>query len=372
MSLPTVGVKYRVYEPHRAANQQKYVLDCLERNELTHRGETVSRFEEKLGEFLGVKHVIATCNGTAALYAAYQVAFPYLVALGDPVYVAVSPMTYAATVSQLVLAGFTPLYIDCKPNFQMDEDLLERAVTRFGRQLYGVVVPAVYANAPDMGRVRDLCRDRNVPLVEDAAEAFGCFRDEKAVGTFGAVGTFSFFANKVITTGEGGCLVTDDDAVAGQLRDFINHRTRRNYWHDGPGCNFRMAALPAAVGLAQLEDVREVIARKQRVADAYRARVEAEAVADGWVDESSEWMPVFRLPAWLDYETFRERCEVAGVETRPTFKPLHRMPGFRGHNPYGCPVAESLRGFILPCHPGLEGSDLDEIIDAANAALEAA
>lgn len=372
MSLPTVGVKYRVYEPYRAKNQQKYVLECLERNELTYRGETVSRFEERLAEFLGVKHVLATCNGTAALYAAYGEAFRALRVVGEKAFVAVSPMTYAATVSQLILQGFTPLYIDCCDDFQMDVDVLQRAVQRFGCQLFGVVVPAVYANAPDMGRIRDICRSHRLPLVEDAAEAFGCIQRGKAVGTFGDLGCFSFFANKVVTTGEGGCVVTDNDELAERVRHFSNHCTGRNYFHDGAGCNFRMPALPAAIGLAQLEEVEEIIEEKQAIARFYRDEVRATPVLPSGTERSSEWMPVFRLPGWLDYEELRSKCEAGGVETRPIFKPLHRLPGFYGHNPYGCPVAESLRGFILPCHPSLRGGDLEEIVDVVNSVLEPA
>lgn len=346
------------------------MLDCLRRNELTYRGETVTRFERAVAGFLGVKHCLATCNGTAALYAAYKTAFGCLSEVGEPRYVAVSPMTYAATVSQLVLLGFTPLYVDCLESFQMNPHRLVDALDRFERQLCGVVVPAVYADAPDMAWLRKVCDVYKVPLVEDAAEAFGCLQQGRAVGTFGDFGCFSFFANKVVTTGEGGCVVTNDDNLAERVRRFANHCTGRNYWHDGAGCNFRMPALSAAVGLAQLEEADDIIASKRFIAAFYREHLKAAPVRPSGTERSSEWMPVFRLPGWLEYEELRSRCETLGVETRPTFKPLHKMPGLRGFDPFGCPVAESLRGFILPCHPALEEGDLEAIVEAVNAVLD--
>jgi perosamine synthetase len=209
----------------------------------------------------------------------------------------------------------------------------------------------------------------DLPVVEDAAESFGCVQRGKKVGTFGAAGAFSFFANKVITTGEGGCVATNDSELFQRAKHFSNLCTGRNYWHDGVGCNFRMAALPAALGMAQLAEVDRIIRRKREIARFYRATLLAEPVEPAGVEVSSEWMPVFRLPDGLDYERLRELCERGGVQTRPTFQPTHLMPGLEGLNPFGCPRAERLRGFILPCYPALTNSDLNTICGVVNAAL---
>lgn len=367
----TAPLKYRVYEPWRAPRQEEYVLRALRANDLTYRGATVRRFEEAVAARVGAKYCLATCNGTGALYTAYRAAFGAAKSkLWD--YVAVSPLTYAATASQLLLQGFSPFYVDCDASFQLDAEALEQALRAYPDRFRGVVVPSVYADAPDMTDVLAVAKRYGVPVVEDAAEAFGCVQQGKFVGTIGAAGVFSFFANKVVTTGEGGALVTDDEGLYRDAVDFANHRTGRDYEHHGPGCNFRMPALSAAVGLAQLEAMDDVIARKQRIAAFYRRVVQAEAVVPARVEASSEWMPVFVLPERLAYTAFREVCEAGGVETRPTFKPLHRMRGFAplGHLS-ACPVADSLRGFILPCHPGLTGGDLEYIAAAANAALGA-
>jgi perosamine synthetase len=355
LSPATPDVRYRVYEPVVARNQLRYVHHAMVRNELTHHGHFVSDFERLVSEALCVKHCVATANGSVSLFALYKTLFR-----NRSGFVAVPTMTYAATVAQLVLAGYRPVYYDCTPDFQADLDQLGRLLKMY--VLAGAVVAPLYADAPDLAEARRMCDRAGVPLVEDAAQAFLCRRQGKPVGTFGLAGSFSFYANKVVTTGEGGCLVTDDDKLAGVLRGFCNQFAMRNYEHAFVGSNFRMTNLQAAVGCAQLEAAADIVRRKQAVARFYRGALRFGAVVPSGVEFSTEWMPLFRLPGPC-YERFRAHCEARGVEVRPCFRPLHRMSGFDGIEPLPLAVSESLvdRFFVPPCHPGLSDGDLAEV-----------
>ncbi len=360
-SLGLTGLKapkYRVYEPWVAGTQATYVMDAVNRNALTFRGDYVGKFEQGLGRVLRTENVVATMNGTVSLFALYKT----LWAPGTRV--AVPTMTYAATVSQLILAGLVPVYYDCDENFQANVKDVEKILDAGG--IGGLVVAPLYADAPDLHYLSYLGHEHQVPLVVDAAEAFACWFRGKEVGAWGDAASYSFFANKVITTGEGGCITTNIPELAEQVRLFCNQGTRGNYWHDMVGSNFRMTNLQAAVGCAQLEDLETIVTKKKAIAKFYRKYLRFAAVVPR-IQDSSEWMPLFRLNGPY-YDAFRVHCEALGVEVRPCFTPIHGMPGHNGEIPYGTKMADSLVGrhFILPCHPGLSNDDLNEIVMVAN------
>lgn len=353
----------RVYTPWVAANQKKYVCEALDDNLLTFHGRFVERFERQVAAYVGARHAVAVANGSVALYALYD-----CLGLRRKV-VVTAALTYAATVAQLLLLDNAVLLVDCDDRLQLDADALDRVL--WGRGVAAVVVPPLYADLPDMRRVALACRDHNVLLVEDAAEGFGCRRDGRHAGTFGRGGTFSFFANKVVTCGEGGAVVTDDDALAAALRKYVNQGVAGRFWHDSVGTNFRMTNLQAAVGSAQMEEVGEIVARKRALAAAYRADLHPAFGRVVPAAESAEWMPVFRLPPGRHYGEFERWMAARGVETRPAFTPVHRMPAFAGRVavPHGAPAAEAVpdRHFLLPASPGLTRREVDVVVAAANA-----
>ncbi len=349
---------YRVYEPWVSGCQGTFVMDAINRNELTFRGDYVGRFEKDLKGALGAGHAVATMNGTVSLFALYKTLFR------PGQRVAVPTMTYAATVSQLILAGLEPVYYDCDQNFQADVQGIEVILQRY--DVDGLVVAPLYADAPDLHLLKSICFDLKIPFIVDAAEAFACKYRGREVGAWGDAASYSFFANKVVTTGEGGCVTTDIADIADRVRLFCNQGTKGNYMHEVVGSNFRMTNLQAAVGCAQLMDLGKIVSRKRDIAAYYRANLRFDAVVPR-IEDSSEWMPLFRLPS-ANYEAFRLHCEAAGVEVRPCFNPVHRMPGCRGEAPFGTKVADAMVGhyFILPCHPGLTDEDLGNIVAAAN------
>lgn len=372
-----------IYEPWVAKNQNKYVLDALEHNELSFRGKYEGMFAQALAKHLKVKHCILTTSGTTALYTAYRETFT-----SNPKTFVITPtITFATAVSQIKLLGFTPLYIDCDENFQMDLAQLKKAIN--SGNISGVVVTSLYADAPNMNEVLNICGD--TPIVEDAAEAFSCWNYQdlatqddfganygpgftnytrlsnyKAIGTYGKAGCFSFFANKVITTAEGGAIVTNDDKLAEKFSKFHNCNTPGGYKYDGLGTNFRMTALQGAIGLAQLEDLQEIVEKKRYIANFYRKNLKFEGIIPK-VNESSEWHPIFRLKD-KSYPKFRDYCVSKDIEVRPSFYPMHQFPEYDGYTPY--PLTKSLesvdRHFILPCYPSIQQEKLDYIIKVVN------
>lgn len=353
----------RVYEPHISKNQNQYVMDALVNNELSYHGRYEKRFERDLANYLKVKHVILTANGTVSLFAAYNVLFPKHLRS----FIIAPTITYASTINQLKLAGFTPLYVDCDKNFQMDLNQVEQILKTYRHMVQGLVTANLYADSANMFELKELCQKHNIPLIEDAAEAFGCWKDGQSIGTFGDVGSFSFFANKIITTGEGGCLVTNNDDLASKLRKFCTCNTTGNYLHQGLGSNYRMAHLQTALGCAQLEEIDLIIKKKQEIAKFYRENLDFEPIVPNWVTTSSEWLPVFRLSN-NNYPHFRDYCHEAGVEVRPSFYPIHQMNEFEGYSPL--PLTNALnsvnRHFIAPAGPNLTNFQLETVVEVIN------
>jgi perosamine synthetase len=281
-------------------------------------------------------------------------------------------MTYVATVSQSILAGYEPILIDCDSNFQMDLNKLEDACKTFGGVKI-LLLPQLYADTANIREVIRLCDKYNLTLLEDSAEAFGCKTMDKHLGTFGLAGSFSFFANKIITCGEGGCIVTDDDILAEKLRLFKNQANIGYYRHDGAGSNFRMTNIQAAIGLAQLEEIDFILEQKALIAAAYRAKIskKVQAVVPQNA-KSSEWMPVFKLPYNVNYLDFDRHCKQNDIETRPGFMPVHLMDGFRQLKRTDLSMCESMvdRYFILPCGPTLTNAERNSIIKVVNSYFE--
>jgi perosamine synthetase len=249
----------------------------------------------------------------------------------------------------------------------MDPDDVARKVTPRTRAVMAV---HLYGHPCDMDRLAALCADRHLLLIEDCAEAFGTRFNGRHVGTFGDIATFSFFGNKTITTGEGGMVVSRDARVHARCTKLKNQGLgERQYWHDEVAYNYRMTNLCAAIGVAQMERADEIVEAKRRIADWYR-----EALRDGPVELHGEvgadvmhsyWMNSILVPDAATRDPLRHHLASLGIETRPTFYPVHTFPMYGGHAER-FPVAESLgaRGVILPSGAQLARSEVQEVADA--------
>jgi perosamine synthetase len=361
-----------VAAPLLAGNEKAYVMECLETTWISSAGRFIPTFEQAFARFCGVKHAVAVNNGTTALHLA-------LVALGlrPDDEIIVPTLTYIATVNTVRYCNATPVLADCDPK-TLNIDPLAVA-SRITPRTKGIIVVHLYGHPVDMDPILELARAHDLFVLEDAAEAHGAEYKRKRVGGLGNCATFSFFGNKIITTGEGGMVTTDDDRLAERLRLYRGQGMdpQRRYWHPVIGYNYRMTNVAAAIGLAQMERVDEALAGRAKVAAWYRRhlqRLDNKVTllhVEPWA-RPVYWMVTVLLNTGSEVErdTVMTRLDTAGIETRPVFYPMHMQPPHRddsGLFPHATSCAA--RGINLPTHLLLTESDVERICAALDAAL---
>lgn len=361
-----------VASPVLGPAEMKYVVDCLESGWISSAGRYVGEFETAFGEFCDVPFAASCCNGTVALHLALLA-----LGVGPGDEVIVPTLTYVATANAVVYCGATPALVDSEPDtMNLDPRAVEAAITP---RTKAVIAVHLYGHPADMVALREICEPRNVRIVEDAAEAHGASQDGRRVGSLGDIATFSFFGNKIITTGEGGMITTTDQDLDTRvrLRRGQGQDPDRRYWFPIVGYNYRMTNVAAAIGLGQLESIDEHLAARRRVAAAYDerfanggARCTLPVTRPGYVNVN--WLYTIVLDDDVEHERDHviERLAAAGIETRPVFYPMHVMPVYR--QPSGSfPVAERLgaRGISLPTHGRLTDADIDFVADTLRSVL---
>ncbi|MFT4802645.1 MAG: perosamine synthetase, partial [Flavobacteriaceae bacterium] len=265
--------KIPVYQPSLNGNEKKYVNECLDSTWISSKGKFVSEFENSFASYVGVKHATTVSNGTVAIHLALLA-----LGIGEGDEVIVPTLTYISSVNTIVYTGAKPVFVDSlQETWQIDPSDVIRKITPKTKAIMAV---HLYGHPCDMDALVAICKEHNLFLVEDCAEAIGTLYKGKHVGTFGDVSTFSFFGNKTITTGEGGMVITNDETLHDRAVHFKGQglAKHRQYWHDVIGYNYRMTNICAAIGLAQLEQVENVLIEKKRVADTYRKCLENTSV----------------------------------------------------------------------------------------------
>jgi perosamine synthetase len=329
--------------PDIAEREIELVNQVLRTSHLS-MGPMVERFEAAVADFVGARHAAAVSSGTAGLHLAMVAA-----GLGPGDEVITTPFSFVASANCALYVGATPVFVDIDPlTLNLDPDLVETAITERTRALLPV---HVFGQPCAMDRLMEVAREHDLIVVEDACEAVGAEFRGQPVGTFGACGVFAFYPNKQMTTGEGGMLVTDDDGWAALFRSLRNQgRDDNGAWlkHVRLGYNYRLDELSAALGVAQMERIEELLARRERVAGWYTERLnELDGVQVPWiapqVTRMSWFVYVVRLAPELDRSQIMARLAERGVPARPYFTPLHLQPLYRerfGFHEGDFPVAE--------------------------------
>ena len=351
-----------IASPTLDGNEKKYVNECLDTTWVSSAGRFITEFEEAFAKVSGTKHVIAANNGTTALHLA-------LVGLGigpgDEVIV--PTLTYIASANAIGYTGATPVFVDSSiDTLNLDPAAVEAAITPRTKAIMPV---HLYGHPADMTALNEIAARHNLLVIEDAAEAHGATVNGKPVGSLGDVGVFSFFGNKIVTTGEGGAVTTDDDELAARLRILRGQGMdpARRYWFPIVGYNYRMTNIEAALGLAQLEQFDDFVARRDAIGLRYNELLSGVPDLQLPVER-----PDCRRVTWCytvivsDFDA-AERDELMalmaadGIETRPVFYPLHVMPPYLSSDSY--PVAEHLgeAGLSLPTHLNLSDEDLQTV-----------
>jgi perosamine synthetase len=365
-----------IAEPDLRGNELKYVTECVTTNWISSQGEFVRRFERDFAARLGVEHALAVANGTVALHLALAA---FGIGPGDEVIV--PDLTFAATINTVLHVGATPVVVDVD---SATWNMCPKAVAAALSPRTKAIMPVhLYGQPADMDALIALARPRGIAIIEDAAEAVGASYNSTPCGALGDAACFSFFSNKVLTTGEGGMAVFRDTEVAQRARRLRDHgmRPTKRYWHDEVGFNFRLTNLQAAIGCAQLERLDAFLARKRALARRYVQRLGSlpeltlPATIEGLTNSYWVFSVIVDFAALdLDRDAFMERLARAGVETRPLFYPLHDMPPYQrftqGHA-YPVTARLSANGLSLPSGVLLSDDDIDYVCDVVESQVRA-
>ena len=375
--------------PEIGGNEGRYLEDCLASGWVSTAGPYVTRFEEEFATWLGAGHAVATMNGTAALHAALLVA-----GVQPDDEVLVPSLTFIAPANAIRYAGAWPLFVDAEPaTWQMDPELLAAFLERdcdveggqlrnrnSGRRIGALLPVHVLGHPVDLDPILALAERYALPVVEDAAESLGARYRGRPAGRFGRLACFSFNGNKVMTTGGGGMIVTDDTALAARARYLTT--TAKDEPHEGihgaVGFNYRLTNLQAAMGCAQLERLDDLLAAKRRIAAAYAAGLAGlpgvtVMPETDWA-ESAFWLYTIRIDAQaagLDSRALGTRLRADGIETKPFWQPLHLSTAHEASQCLGGEVAARLYRELLslPCSCGLSAADQERVIAALGEAL---
>lgn len=357
-----------VYRPVLNGNEKKYVNECLDSTWISSRGDFIPRFENGFSDYLNVQAATTVSNGTVALHLAL-----HALGVGPGDEVIVPTLTYIASVNAIAYVGATVVFVDSlEDTWNVDPDQVAAKITS---KTKAIMIVHLYGNPCAMDQLESICSDHDLYLIEDAAEAFGSRYQDKYVGSFGDVATFSFFGNKTITTGEGGMLTSNNETLIKRAAYLKSQSVSavKEYWHNELGFNFRMTNICAAIGVAQLENIDNILQKKQKIAEWYQAGlkdidVKFQVTEEGSVN--SYWMVTILAKNNAIRDEIRSYLELHGVETRPIFYPAHKMPAFFQDEYF--PVAETLskRGINLPSFPDLCVEDVSYICELIKRCLD--
>jgi perosamine synthetase len=350
-----------VAHPYFAGNEKKYVTECLDTMWVSSIGRFIPEFEKAFAGFCEVEHAVACNSGTSAIHLALMA---FDVKAGDEVIV--PALTYVASANAVRYCGAQPVLVDSEPRtMNLDPAKIE---SRIGPRTRGIIAVHLYGHPADMGAIMEIARRRKLFVVEDAAEAHGGLCRGRKVGGIGDISAFSFFGNKIITTGEGGMVTTNDPDLARKVRLLRGQGMdpQRRYWFPMIGYNYRMTNIAAAIGLAQMEKAKEHTEARSRVAGWYHRHLAPLAdfidrpVAEPWARHAFwSYTVLLKEQHTANRDALMSALAERGVETRPVFYPTHLMPPYL--EPEGSyPVAEDLarRGISLPTHALLTEEDV--------------
>ena len=347
-----------VYKPEIGKEEEEEVLKVLKSGWISSASPAVKEFEEKFSSYIGRKYGVATSNGTTALHLA-------VTALGikEGDEVIVPDLTFISPVNVVLYNRARPVLVDVEEeNWGLDPEKVRKAITP---KTKAIIVVHLYGNPAKITELKEIAEEKGIYLIEDCAEAHGAEYEGKKVGSFGDISCFSFYANKVITTGEGGMCLTDDEELYEKMQILRDHgmTKEKRYWHEVIGYNYRMTGLQAALGLAQLRKIDEFIRRKREIAKMYQDLL-------GDVVTVQRDPPKGKSIFWLFSILTEKRDKVMEylskneVETRKFFYPVHIMPpyaDFVRDEKYETSIKLSALGLNLPSYPSLSKSDIEFI-----------
>lgn len=358
-----------INEPLLNGNEKKYLCECIDSGWISSEGPFVKKFEEGMADYVGRKYGVAVSSGTAALETAVQ-------ALNLPKQseVIMPAFTIISCAQAIVKAGLIPVVIDCREDtWNMDVEQIEEKITA---KTSAIMVVHIYGITVDMDLVLKLAKKYDLKIIEDAAQAHGQTYKGKRCGGFGDVSIFSFYPNKLIASGEGGMILTDDEELARRSRGIRNlcFLPERRFVHEELGNNFRMTNMQAAVGCAQLEKIEDAIIKKREIGKFYRENLQTVTETLIHPTERTEYCDniywVYGLVlnnVKMNAKQAMELLQKRGIGTRPFFYPIHKQPVFLKMGLFKdekCPVSEAIaeNGFYIPSGLGLTEEKMQRVV----------
>lgn len=339
-------------EPRLGGNELNYVTDCLKTNWISSQGSYVTRFEKNLAEIFDMNHCLAVSNGTVALHLALE-----SLNIGNGDEVITTNLTFGATVNSIIHSGAKPVLVDVdKDTWNIDPTLIEAAITSKTKAIMPV---HLYGNPCDMIAIMAIADKYNLFVIEDCAESLGAMLGTRPAGSFGDLSAVSFFANKVVTTGEGGALQITNDKVYAKAKQLRDHGMKpdQRYWHEMVGYNYRLTNIQAAVGCAQLEQLDDFKEKRIEMFQVYHNFFEGcEHIQEQYIcpgNISANWLYTICLKG--NFKDKRDQLmsylKLKGIDTRPIFYPMNEMPAFENYvEPGEFPISRSISysGISLP------------------------
>ncbi len=377
---PATEDRIHLARPDIRGNEQQYAADAIASNWVTTLGPYVSRLESEVAKFVGVKAACATGSGTAALHLALKLAG---VKRGDVVLCA--SLTFCASANPIMYEGAIPIFIDSEPHsYNMSPKALEKALKQY--QPKAVIVVDLYGQSADYDAILELCRQHDVVVIEDAAEALGATYRGKPCGSFGDFNVVSFNGNKIITSSGGGMLLSDNEAAMAKAQFWATQAREpaRHYEHKEVGYNYRLSNVSAAIGCAQFEKLDQRIADKKKLYQRYEQAfadidgIEMLPVCDYGV--SNYWLSCARMTtdATKNPLDIIEALDQANIEARPIWKPMHLQPVFAGYDfvshyeDDSTSVSEEIfrNGLCLPSDTTMSDDDQTRVIDIIRGVMQ--
>lgn len=365
--------------PNLGGNEWKYVKECLDTGWISSVGEYVNQFEKSVSDYVGCQYGIAAVNGTAAIHIALK-----LMGVREKDYVIIPNVTFVATANAIKYLGAEPILIDVdKDTWQLDLDLLEsflkeetkvnssgtRVFIRDSRRVKVIMPVHVQGNIGNMDRLMDIAEEYDLPIVEDAAESLGTTYKKKHGGTFGKIGCLSFNGNKIISTGGGGMLITNDEVLAERAKHLTTtaKTSQQEYFHDEVGYNYRLVNVLAAIGVAQMELLDRYVTKKKEIASHYYSELTGvEDITFQKIFEDTDhnnWLFTIKTDqqkGLLDYMNNQK------IGCRPIWTPMNKLPMY-SNSPFYTKenISDNIHQSCLaiPCSTGISKEELNRVTD---------
>ena len=356
-----VSSRIPVSSPEIRGNEIKYVIDCFETNWISSQGSYVTKFENEFSEYVGKPFCLSVCNGTVAL----ELALKSLdIGKGDEVII--PTFTFGATANAVLNCGADIVFIDvCKDTWLADVDLVRKAISP---KTKAIIVVDIYGNPYDIKSLREKCDVQNIKIISDSAEAVGARVDNQHTGHDADIATFSFFANKLITTGEGGMVAFNDEEIFIKAKSIRDHGMdpNRRYFHIYQGSNSRMTNIQAAIGLAQLEQINLFLKLRNNIYKKYNDALEYLSCTSfqfiGDTSIQSPWLYAIQIED-RDIDKIVSKLEQKKIDSRRFFQPLDSMPPFKKYKNFLNGNAQEIfsKGLCLPTFTSMTDNEIDYV-----------